>query len=80
MNKRCGHQEDILNAERTFGPLATLTSQLPQSRLLSLLGESRKKYLISLVAAAAAANSGSSQGGQGAAGSNAGAAGKEPGD
>ncbi|XP_013403686.1 leucine-rich repeat-containing protein 49 isoform X2 [Lingula anatina] len=40
---------DILNAEKFFGPLSHITtSQLSQSRLLTLLGENRKKQLLSL--------------------------------
>ncbi|ESP05320.1 hypothetical protein LOTGIDRAFT_208342 [Lottia gigantea] len=40
---------DIVNAEKLFGPLSHITtSQLPQSRLLSLLGETRKKQLVAL--------------------------------
>ncbi|XP_062612472.1 leucine-rich repeat-containing protein 49-like isoform X3 [Saccostrea cucullata] len=40
---------DIVNAEKLFGPVSHITtSQLPQSRLLSLIGETRRKQLLSM--------------------------------
>ncbi|XP_078315687.1 leucine-rich repeat-containing protein 49-like isoform X5 [Crassostrea virginica] len=40
---------DIVNAEKLFGPVSHITtSQLPQSRLLSLIGETRRKQLLAM--------------------------------
>ncbi|XP_060062567.1 leucine-rich repeat-containing protein 49-like [Ylistrum balloti] len=40
---------DIVNAEKLYGPVSHITtSQLPQSRLLSLLGETRRKQLLAM--------------------------------
>ncbi|XP_056022977.1 leucine-rich repeat-containing protein 49-like isoform X11 [Ostrea edulis] len=40
---------DIVNAEKLFGPVSHITtSQLPQSRLLSLIGETRRKQLLTM--------------------------------
>ncbi|KAJ8310932.1 hypothetical protein KUTeg_011517 [Tegillarca granosa] len=40
---------DIVNAEKLFGPISHITtSQMPQSRLLSLLGETRRKQLLAM--------------------------------
>ncbi|VDH99925.1 leucine-rich repeat-containing protein 49 [Mytilus galloprovincialis] len=40
---------DIVNAEKLYGPVSHITtSQLPQSRLLSLVGEARRKQVLSI--------------------------------
>ncbi|XP_045156719.2 leucine-rich repeat-containing protein 49-like isoform X2 [Mercenaria mercenaria] len=40
---------DIMNAEKLFGAISNLTtSQLPHTRLLSLLGETRRKQLLTM--------------------------------
>ncbi|KAL4228191.1 Leucine-rich repeat-containing protein 49 [Mactra antiquata] len=40
---------DVLNAEKLFGAISQITtSKLPQSRLLSLLGETRRKQLLTM--------------------------------
>ncbi|XP_060602229.1 leucine-rich repeat-containing protein 49-like isoform X4 [Ruditapes philippinarum] len=40
---------DVMNAEKLFGAISNLTTtQLPQTRLLSLLGETRRKQLLTM--------------------------------
>ncbi|CAC5411419.1 LRRC49 [Mytilus coruscus] len=40
---------DIVNAEKLYGPVSHITtSQLPQSRLLSLVGDARRKQVLSI--------------------------------